>query len=137
MGFGPFFDANCLATRHTSFVNHSFLAQRTALLQQMATLEAMELGSLKAEYRPGPAGSKSGPYFKHQVWQDGANHSQRVTPEEAPALQAAIDNRLRFESLAQAFIELSVEHTRQDRFPDPLKKKLTPAALPRRRRSRS
>ena len=118
-------------------MNNVFLTKRTALLQQMATLDSMELGSLKAEYRSGPSGSKSGPYFKHQVWKDGANQSQRVTPEDAPALQEAIDNRLRFESLAQAFIELSVEHTRAHRFPDSLKKKIVRVSLPKKRRSRS
>lgn len=134
---GPFFDAICLATRQDCSVNHTFLAKRTALLQQMAALDSMELGSLKAEYRAGPSGSKSGPYFKHQVWKDGANQSQRVTPEDAPALRAAIDNRLRFESLAQAFIDLSVEHARAHRLPDSLKKKLVRGSLPKQRRSRS
>lgn len=118
-------------------MNNSFPAKRAALLQQMAVLDSMELGSLKAEYRPGPSGSKSGPYFKHQVWKGGANQSQRVTPEEAPALQAAIDNRLHFESLAQALIDLTVEHTRQNRFPDSLKKKILRASWPRKRRSRT
>lgn len=116
-------------------MHDSFLAKRAALLQQMAVLDSMELGSLKAEYRPGPSGSKTGPYFKHQVWKDGANQSQRVTPEDAPALQSAIDNRLQFESLAQAFIDLTVEHTRQNRFPDSLKKKLSRAFWPSKRRS--
>jgi mannitol-1-phosphate/altronate dehydrogenase len=118
-------------------MNDSFLARRAALLQQMAALDSMELGSLKAEYRPGPSGSLSGPYFKHQVWQGGANQSQRVPPEDAPALQAAIDNRLHFESLAQAFIDLSVAHTRQHRFPDALKKKLSRVSWPRKRSSRT
>jgi len=118
-------------------MNDSFFTKRAALLQQMSALDSMELGSLKAEYRPGPSGSPSGPYFKHQVWKDGANQSQRVSPEEAPALQAAIDHRLHFESLAQAFIDLTVEHTRQNRFPDSLKKKIIRVSWPRKRRSRT
>ena len=89
----------------------------------MAALDAMEFGSLKAEYRPSPSGAKSGPYFKHQVWQEGANISQRVSSEDAPALEAAIDNRLKFESLAQTFVQLTVEQTRQNRFPESLKKR--------------
>lgn len=118
-------------------MNDPFLSKRAAILQQMAALDSMELGSLKAEYRPSPSGSKSGPYFKHQVWKDGANVSQRVGPQDAPALEAAIDNRLQFESLAQAFIQLTVEHTRQNKFPDSLKKKTARVSLPRKRRSRS
>lgn len=96
----------------------------------MADLGSMEHGSLQIEYRPAPLGSKSGPYFKHQLWKGGANYSQRVTALDAPALQAAIQNRLRFESLATAFADLSVEHTRQCRFPDSLLKKLPPSSSP-------
>lgn len=103
----------------------------------MAALDSMELGRLKAEYRSKPSGSTSGPYFKHQVWKGGANISQRVSPEDAPALEAALDNRLQFESLAQAFIQLTVEHTRQNNFPESLKKKTSRAPLPKRPRSRS
>ena len=66
-------------------MNDSYLVKRAVLLQQMAALDSMELGSLKAEYRPGLAGSPTGPYFKHQVWKDGANQSQRVSPEDAGA----------------------------------------------------
>jgi len=118
-------------------MDDSFLTKRAALLQQMAALDSMELGSLKAEYRSGASGSKSGPYFKHQVWKDGANQSRRVTPEDAPALKAAIDNRLLFESLAQAFVDLNVEHTRRHRFSDSLKKKIAPASSPKKPSSRS
>lgn len=71
----------------------SFLAKRTALLRQMEALDSMELGSLKAEFRSSPSGAQTGPYFEHRVWIDGANLSQRVSKGDAPALQAAIDNR--------------------------------------------
>lgn len=117
-------------------MNSSFIAQRAALLQQMAAIESMELGSLKAEYRTSPSGSKSGPYFKHQVWSHGDNLSQRVPPEDAPALEAAIANRQRFETLAQSFIELTVDHTRKAKFSDNLKKKTSRASLPKKKNSR-
>jgi hypothetical protein len=115
-------------------MNTPFHAQRTALLEQMAALPSMEQGSLKVEYRHRPSGARSGPYFKHQVWREGANVSQRVSPQEAPALATAIANRQKFEALAAAFIELTVAHTRQHHFPDSLKKKILPAASPRKRR---
>lgn len=117
-------------------MNSKFQAQRTAVLQQMATLESMEQGSLKTEYREQPSGAKSGPYFKHQVWRDGANVSQRISPEDAPNLAAAIANRQKFEALASEFIELTVAHTRQNQFPDSLKKKILPALSPKKKRSR-
>lgn len=118
-------------------MNDSYLAKRTALLEQMASLDSMELGSLKAEYRPSPSGTNSGPYFKHQVWKDGANISRRVSPEEAPALESAIANRLKFESLAQAFTTVTVEHTRENCLLDTLKKKTPQASLPGKPKSQS
>lgn len=119
-----------------SEMNPSFHAQRTVILEQMAALQTMEQGSLKSEFRQQPSGVKSGPYFKHQVWRDGANLSQRIAPEDAPALAAAIANRQHFEALASSFIELTVAHTRQNQFPDSLKKKILPASWPKKKRSR-
>ena len=65
-------------------MNLKYHAQRTLVLEQMAALQTMELGSLKSEYREQPSGAKSGPYFKHQVWRKGANVTQRIAPEDAP-----------------------------------------------------
>ncbi len=117
-------------------MNSKLHAQRTGLLEQMAALQTMEQGSLKSEFRELPSGAKSGPYFKHQVWRDGANVSMRISPEEAPDLAAAIANRQKFEALAADFIELTVSHTRQNQFPDSLKKKILPACSPKKKRSR-
>ena len=117
-------------------MNSKYHAQRTVVLEQMAALQTMEQGSLKSEYREQPSGAKSGPYFKHQVWRDGANVSQRISPEDAPNLAAAIANRQKFEALATEFIELTVSHTRQNQFPDSLKKKILSAFSPKKKRSR-
>lgn len=116
-------------------MNSSYIAQRTTILQQMAAIESMELGSLKAEYRTSSSGTKSGPYFKHQVWSEGDNLSQRVSRDDAPALEAAIANRQLFESLAKSFIDLTVEHTRKANFSDNLKKKTSRASSPNKRNS--
>lgn len=83
------------------------LAERTRILQQMAQLQTMALGSLKAEYRPGADGTQRGPYYQHQVWQEGGNVTRRVPAEEASALAQAIANRQEFEALATRFIALS------------------------------
>lgn len=96
----------------------------------------MEEGSLKAEYRAQPSGGKAGPYFKHQVWHEGANVTQRIAPADAPALAAAIANRQKFEALASDFIALTVAHTRQEQFPGSLKKKMRSATSPKKQRSR-
>src|SRR5438034_985931 len=71
-------------------MNSKYHAQRTLVLEQMAALQTMEQGSLKSEYREQPSGAKSGPYFKHQVWRKGANVTQRIAPEDAPAPAAAL-----------------------------------------------
>lgn len=118
-------------------MNSKFHAQRTVVLEQMAALQTMEQGSLKSEYREQSSGVKSGPYFKHQVWREGANVSQRIAPADAPALATAVANRQKFETLAANFIDLTVAHTRQNQFPDALKKKMLPARSPKKQRSRS
>mgnify|MGYP001176783476 CR=1 FL=1 len=118
-------------------MNSKYHAQRTLVLEQMAALQTMELGSLKSEYREQPSGAKSGPYFKHQVWREGANVTQRIAPKDAPALATAIANRQEFETLTAKFIELTVAHTRQNEFPEALKKKMLPARSPKKPSSRS
>jgi hypothetical protein len=117
-------------------MNSKFHILRTVVLEQMAALESMEQGSLKTEYREKPSGTKSGPYFKHQVWRDGFNVSKRISPADAPELAAAFANRQKFETLAANFIELTVSYTRQNRFPDSLRKKIHPSFSPRRKKSR-
>ena len=97
-------------------MNLNYPQKRHQLLQQMAQLDTMEYGSLKAEYRlaePGQSSEPLGPYFQHQVWQRGRNLSRRVPTEQAPALANAIDNRHTFEKLASDYVGLTVEHTRQ------------------------
>jgi hypothetical protein len=104
----------------------------------MAAINSMELGSLKAEYRTSSSGQKVGPYFKHQVWNEGANLSQRVSADQAPKLQQAIENRQKFEQLSADFIALTVEQTRKQHWPLDLKKRLSPRlSSPRNRRSRN
>ena len=117
-------------------MNSKFHAHRTVVLEQMAALETMEQGSLKTEYRDQPSRAQSGPYFKHQVWRDGANVSKRISPEDAQDLATAIANRQKFETLAANFIELTVSHTRQNQFSDSLKKKILPVLSPKKKRSR-
>ena len=119
-------------------MNTEFLTQRTHLIQQMASLQSMEHGSLKAEYRTSSAGGQTcqiGPYYKHQVWQNGRNVSQRISAEEAPGLQAAIANRQRFEALAAQFVDLTVAHTRQCPSGTAQKKGAPASSSPRKKKS--
>lgn len=91
-----------------------FIEQRQVIFQKMAQIDQMEYGSLKAEYRAGiDPDQPLGPYYKHQVWREGKNHSQRVAGPRAEQLRQAVAGRQQFEQLAQACIELTVGHTRQ------------------------
>jgi hypothetical protein len=98
---------------------HDPTPKRAALLEQMAHLDSMERGTLSEEYRERPDGAggtvRRGPYFKHQVWEAGANHSRRVPAEEAPALRQDLENHRRFAALAEALVEETVQETRARR----------------------
>jgi hypothetical protein len=99
--------------------NHPSAPDRSALLQQMAQLSSMERGTLSEEYRERPDGAggtvRLGPYFKHQVWEAGANQSRRVPAEEVPALREDLANHQRFTALADALVEQTVQETRARR----------------------
>ncbi|HZL47279.1 MAG TPA: hypothetical protein VFC28_13725 [Opitutaceae bacterium] len=87
--------------------------RRAQIIEQLARLDTMEYGSLRAEHRPASGGGRTGPYFQHQVWEHGKNLSQRIPASEAPALQTAIANRQLAEALAQEYIAVTVQLTRQ------------------------
>ena len=119
-------------------MNTKFLTQRTHLIRQMVSLQSMEEGSLKAEYRASSGAEQTapvGPYYKHQVWQNGRNVSRRISSEDAPGLQAAIANRQRFEALAAQFVDLTIAHTRQCQSAGPQKKTATNSSSHRKRKS--
>ena len=80
----------------------------------------MEHGSLQAEKRSSVRNPEQGrgPYYKHQVWQEGQNLTRRVPAQEADALAQAIEGRKEFERLAEAFIDATVLLTRAESSPD-------------------
>jgi hypothetical protein len=98
---------------------HPSAPDRAMLLHQMAQLTSMERGTLSEEYRERPDGAggtvRLGPYFKHQVWEAGANQSRRVPAEEVPALRQDLENHQRFTALADALVEQTVQATRARR----------------------
>lgn len=102
------------------------LTQRNLILQQMAALSTMELGSLKSEFRKGASGQPVGPYFKHQVWENGANVTRRIPADQAQALETAIANRQLFQDLAAQFVEVTVRLTRLNHADGAQKKSRTP-----------
>jgi len=98
---------------------NSFAHKRAQILQQMEQIQTMERGSLQEETRPSKQDPEvaNGPYFKHQVWEDGKNQTRRVPPDQADALAKAIQGRKQFEALAEQFVNTTVAMTRvqQDR----------------------
>jgi hypothetical protein len=88
-------------------------ARRTQIIEQLAHLDTMEYGSLRTEHRRASGGGTTGPYFQHQVWEHGKNLSQRIRADEAAALQTAIANRQLAEALAQEYIAVTVQLTRE------------------------
>jgi hypothetical protein len=97
-------------------MNNPLAHKRQQILQQMEQINRMENGSLQSETRPSQRhpGQNQGPYFKHQIWEDGGNVTRRVPPEKAPALAKAIEGRKEFETLARQFVDATVAMTRAD-----------------------
>jgi hypothetical protein len=93
---------------------NSFAHRRAQILQQMEQIQTMERGSLQEETRPSKHDPDlaNGPYFKHQVWEDGKNKTRRVPREEAAPLAKAILGRKEFEALAEEFVNTTVAMTR-------------------------
>ena len=90
--------------------------KRKALLEQMAQIDSMEKGTLMAEYRDVKAGGKTlrkGPYFKHQVWENGKNVSKRVSAKDAEIMKQAVDGYHKFKSLSEEYIDTTIEMTRK------------------------
>ena len=101
-------------------MNNPLAHHRQQILQQMEEIDRMEHGSLQSETRPSQRnpGQNQGPYFKHQIWEDGANVTRRVSAEKAPALAKAIEGRKEFEKLARQFVDTTVAMTRTAASPD-------------------
>ncbi len=89
---------------------------RQTLLDQIAAITTMLPGTLAEEYRehPSPDGRgivRLGPYFKHQVWQDGRNVSRRIPAAEAVSLKLDIEEAKRFHQLTDQLAQFNMEHT--------------------------
>jgi hypothetical protein len=86
--------------------------QKQALLQQIATIQAMERGKLSSydfKDRPG----KSGPYYKLQCWHEGKNETRYVSAEELPQLKAALVGYEQFQQLTGEYADMVIQETRE------------------------
>lgn len=89
---------------------------RQALLEQIASITTMRPGTLAEEYREHPSSDgrgtvRLGPYYKHQVWQDGRNVSKRVPVAEAATLKLDTQEAKRFHQLTDQLAQLNIQHT--------------------------
>ena len=103
------------------------------LLQQMARIQQMECGKL-CVMGQGPGG----PYYNHQRWENGKNTSRYVPGPQVAAVAQAIAGYQRFESLAEQYVQLMVQKTREEMAAGFKKKTLRPkSSWPKRRNSSS
>ena len=90
--------------------------KRQQILEQMAEIKCMERGKLSEEYREKNKDGKTvqlGPYYKHQCWENGRNVSRRVPVPEVERLRNGVDGYHQFRKLADEFVEVTVEMTRE------------------------
>ena len=90
---------------------------REQIIERIASIATMQPGTLTEEYRQGAIGkdgkpARLGPYYKLQVWRDGANCTSRVPVSQAESWREDIDNHHTFGQLCQQLAELNIEHTR-------------------------
>ena len=58
--------------------------------------------------------TSSGAAYKLQAWEKGKNLSRYVPPEQAPAVQEAIDGYARFQALIGQYVDQVIQRTRAE-----------------------
>lgn len=96
------------------------IARRREILSQLAGLTSIERGTLKEEYRERPAASgrgviRTGPYYKHQCWERGANRSSRIPASEVENFRKDLDRGLEFGRLVEELASLAIDAAREQR----------------------
>lgn len=86
---------------------------RQQILQQIAAIPAMERGKLSA-YTFHDRSPRAIAHQKLQTWEQGKNHTRFVSPEELPAVQAALEGFAQYQQLTRAYADLVIAETRQN-----------------------
>jgi hypothetical protein len=91
--------------------------QREQNIERIASITTMQPSTLADEYRQGAIGkdgkpTQLGPYYKLQVWRDGANRTSRIPVNQASHLREDIENRHTFEQLCKQLAGLNIDHSR-------------------------
>jgi hypothetical protein len=77
------------------------------ILSEIAQIDRMERGKLSV-MRETPNGTA----YKLQAWENGKNQSRYVPPEQAEAIQEAIEGYQRYQALSAQYAELKIQETR-------------------------
>ena len=90
------------------------------LLSSLSRITSMERGTLTEDFvlRAGKNGrepQRFGPYYKLQIWEQGANQSRRVPPEELPLLRTDLQNGQVFDQLVGQLAQSLIADSRQQR----------------------
>jgi hypothetical protein len=108
--------------------------RREALLAKIGTLRRMRRGTLTttrpARKRKDGTVQHAGPYYKHQCWIDGRNHTAYLSAEEFERLQPEVKNYQTLKQLTEELARVNEQLTRlEDDMPAAVEKK---TSLPRR-----
>jgi hypothetical protein len=101
-----------------------------ALLQQIASIERMERGTL-CILRQGP----NGPYYNLQIREQGRHVSQYVPSDQEPLLRENIAAYEQFKSLVEEYVRLLSERSREQRLAGVKKKRPQRSSSPRKPKS--
>jgi hypothetical protein len=109
------------------------LQQRESVLLQMKAIDRLRRGCLSTQFfkaRPAKDAGPRGPYYVLQGFFHGKKFSERVPSDQAAQLQQDVENYRRFQALAEEFVTLSDQITRQQDQPADLKKNWSPRRSP-------
>lgn len=93
---------------------------RKSALDELASLTSIELGTL-SEFRrtklspDGGSAVRSGPYFKHQCWENGRNRSTYVPSDQVESLRQDLENGKRFQQITADLAAAAIQQSRARR----------------------
>ena len=102
--------------------------QRQDILQQIQAIQRLRRCSFSRQsFRPKRRGGPApGPYFLLQGYAQGRKVSERIPAERAAQVEQDVQNYQRFQQLADQFVTVADQLTRQADAPVPAKKNSSP-----------
>jgi len=108
---------------------HQLEERREQILQQIRAIDRLRRGSLSRQFfkqRRAHSKNPQGPYFVLQGYVQGKKFSERIPAGQAPQLEPLVANYQRFEELAEEFVAVTDQLTRQSQAAPDAKKNSTP-----------